>query len=236
MEKDYHRDTRLPGAFDLFNPSGKAFALNWWPFVAGWLTPIILLIVPVIIFFGFHFQESANGTLQNSGPSAGAAVNILAIILGILAIASMLIFYGSYMTLLKYQSARGVKTTYRANFKQCLHYFWRVLGLYIVRNFIIFLGFLLLIVPGLFIWRRWMLAPFYLIDEDGKVFESLDKSAADSKPFSKSIWGMTAVYIVLAVISWVVPFIGGVISTIGSVVYCCAQAIRYLQIKAVKAI
>jgi hypothetical protein len=78
-----------------------------------------------------------------------------------------------------------------------------------------------------------MLAPYYLVDEDIGIMAAMKKSAADSKPFSGAIWGMMGLYTAFFVLG-IVPFIGGIVGSIFSIVYLCAGAVRYLQIKQAK--
>jgi hypothetical protein len=219
----------LPGAFALFGLSWTAFKLNLWAFVSGALLPIVILLLPVLILLA----KAVNSNGGSSG-SGSAALNVLAFALGLVGIISLLVFYVPYMYFLKLQSAKGVKMSFRSTFQQSRHYFWRLIGLLICRSLIVIGGLILLIVPGFFMWRRYMLAPFYLVDQDLGIKDSLEKSAADSQPFSGAIWGMIGVYVIIGVVGYI-PLIGYVIGPVAGIVYCCAQSTRYLQIKKAKA-
>ena len=140
--------------------------------------------------------------------------------------------YFAYLYYLKYQSAKGVKMSFKETLDGCWPFFWRMLGLTLLRGLIIIVDFILLIVPGLFMWKRYMLAPYYLMDKNLGIRESLRRSAADSKPYANAIWGLIGVYVLIWLIG-ILPVIGYA-STIISILYCCAQALRYLQIKEAK--
>src|SRR5436190_2021153 len=48
---------------------------------------------------------------------------------------------------------------------------WRMLGLYIVSTIIIVVGFLLLIVPGIYMVKRYFLAPYVMLDKKVSIRE-----------------------------------------------------------------
>jgi hypothetical protein len=229
---EHEQDTkRLPGAFELFGPSWKAFKLNAGTFVLGVLIPILLFLIPIAIALIGIYASSPTDSYGNN--SSHTAYNVIVLIFGILGVVALAVFFLPFIYMLKLQSAMGNKITFKATLKHSRRFVWRMLGLYILRSLAISFGFLLLIVPGFYMWRRYMLAPFYLIDEDSKVLDAMKKSAEDSKPFSYALWGMIGVYVLIQLIG-IVPLVGWLISGIMGIVYCCAQAIRYLQIKRAK--
>jgi uncharacterized membrane protein len=227
----------LPSAFSLFRPSWNAFKINAWIFVLGVVVPLLLALLPVILFIGvIGLHSGSNNTpdlYANTNTSSVTLANIVSVIFGILALIAIAIFFFPFMYVLKLQSAKGVKMTFGSTLKQSRRFIGKMLGLYVVRSILIIVGFILLIVPGFFMWRRYMLAPYYLIDENLKIGEALKKSAQDSKPFSYAIWGIIGVYVLMWAIG-VIPIIGGLVSGVMGIVYCCAQATRYLQIKKMK--
>ena len=227
-----HHD-RLPGAFSLFSPSWEAFRLNFGAFFLGAIFPFILLILPLVLLTAQQGIRQRTNTLYLNNSQSVAAFNVGVIIVGIIAIILLAVIFVPYMYLLKLQSAKGVKVKFWDNFKHSFHYLGRVFALSFLRSVFILAGFILLIVPGLFMWRRYMLAPYYLIDQDTGINDALKKSAADSKPFSYALWGMIGVYILMSLLG-IIPLIGALASAVLSVIYCCAQAVRYTQIKDAK--
>jgi hypothetical protein len=218
---------QLPNALELFSPSWQALKLNWLIIIFGAFPPIfaaLLLIAAVQILV--HFAASSNNGLIT-------VVNVFSIIAGVVTLVVALPVAGVLVYWVKLQSAKDVKVQYFDAIRRCLHYFWRVLALSIVRGLLIGLGLILLIVPGLIMWRRYLLAPYYLVDKDISIAEAMRRSAASSKKFPAAIWGMIAVYIVLTILGFI-PFIGWIIGTILSIAYLCAGAVRYFQIKDLK--
>ena len=219
---------QLPGALTLFEPSWEAFKLNFWTFVTVFIAPIIVLLVPGFIAVYGIYMDSADYQLTHAKPQI--VFNILAIAIGIVGVILMSFVLTAMMYVLKYQSAKGNKMSVKDVWQQTQPYWWRMFRLYVVRNLVIGIAFLLFIVPGLFMWRRYMLAPYYLLDKNTSVGEAMRQSAADSMRVSGAIWGMMGVYIIIS-LSGVIPLAGYVLGPIIGTVYCCAQALRYLQVK-----
>lgn len=85
----------------------------------------------------------------------------------------------------------GAKECYRHGFGVSL----RLIGLGALVTALIIAGLLVFIVPGLILMRRYLMAPYYLIDQNLGIREAMQRSAADSSPVSWYIWGVYAVYI-----------------------------------------
>lgn len=107
---------------------------------------------------------------------------------------------------------------------------WRLIGLYIVTGLIIFVGFILLIIPGLIMLRRYFLAPYVMIDKNCGIREAMDRSAAISKPHSGYIWGIVGVTILISMIG-IIPLIGSIVAFVMGMFYSVAPALRYQELK-----
>ena len=105
----------------------------------------------------------------------------------------------------------------------------RLVGLGLCAGVLILLGLLLFIVPGIFMYKRYILAPYYLIDKNLGVFEAMRQSTADSKEFSDPIWGLVGVTSLLAFVG-LLPLIG-FLTSIGQLLYCFAPAKRYDEVQ-----
>src|SRR6185295_10606488 len=106
----------------------------------------------------------------------------------------------------------------------------RLLGLGIVVGLMLIGGFLLLVIPGLIVLRRYYLSPYYLVDKDLTIGEAMKQSAADSKPNSQAIWAVIGVSVLLS-LTGVVPLIGGILSFVLVSLYSVAAPLRYREIK-----
>ena len=107
---------------------------------------------------------------------------------------------------------------------------WRMLGLYIAMGAIIGIGFVLLIIPGLFAIRRYLLAPYVMLDKKCGIKEALDKSAEMSLINPGSVWGIIGVLILISLVG-ILPLIGSLAAFVLGVLYSVAPALRYQQLK-----
>jgi len=195
----------LPNAFSLLMPSWQAVKLNFITFIELIAIPFMVELLGVIFVRHGH------------GPGANFIFSILGDVLSLLLAPAMIV--------VQLASVRGERIDLLPAIRTSLKYFWRYVGLAICMLVIIGVGLALLIVPGLFMLRRYILAPYYLIDQDLKISEALRKSAEQSKRFSNAVWGLLGVEILFVLLVFFI--IGFVLS----IMYYCAPALRYRQIK-----
>jgi uncharacterized membrane protein len=207
-------EAALPSAFTLFKPSFDAVMINTWTFLGLLLAPFIAFAV-----------GNVSGTLAGSYDTpSGPAVLLLMV-----AYAFSLVVYPA-IPYVQLKSAQGEEVPIGEALRVGLKNFWRYYGVTLLSALVIFVGFLLLIVPGLFMLRRYMLAPYYLYDRKLGVIDAMKTSAKESKQFSGAIWGLIGVTILLALPS-VIPFLGWLVTGALAVIFYCAPALRYFQIK-----
>jgi uncharacterized membrane protein len=106
----------------------------------------------------------------------------------------------------------------------------RLIGLYIVVFLVTLVGFVLLIVPGLIMIRRYYLAPYVMLDKNCGIREAMDRSAAISKPYSGYVWGIIGVAILIGLIG-IIPLVGSLIAFVMGMFYSVAPALRYQELK-----
>jgi len=144
---------------------------------------------------------------------------------------------GSLVTLLlvpaipfvQLQSAKGKEVSLGEAIRAGFSKFWRFYGLAFCTALFVLGGLLLFIVPGLFMIKRYMLAPYYLYDRDLKVREAMQASAEDSRKVPGALWGLLGVQLGISLLG-AVPILA-LVSALLSVLYYCAPAIRYFEIK-----
>lgn len=205
----------LPDAFSLFMPSWRAFRLNIDAFVMQFLFPVGLLLLTVLLAGVATDADSA-------------AVNILvlcaAIVTGVVCV-----IVAASLTVTQLKSAADTKLSFEQAVRQGLGYFWRLLGLFILSAILICVGFLLLIVPGLFALQRLLLAPYFLVDKNIGVIEAMRRSNAAAKKYSGAVWGVVGILIAINLLG-LIPVVGWIVGTALSIMYLCAPALRYMQI------
>lgn len=218
---------KLTGAFDLLSPSAEAFKRNWKAFLLLSL-PGILLGVP----------STLNGSSQTSYTSTDQLpinVNLALGIAGLVFVGAIIaIIVGSLimaaLTGLEVEAAKGKQPSGSELWEYAKKYWLRLLGLQILVGLTIFVGFLLLIVPGLIFLRRYYLSSYYLIDQDLSISEAMKRSADQSKPFSGYVWSIIGVAFLFSLTA-IVPIAGWITSTILGLLYSVAPALRYFEIK-----
>jgi hypothetical protein len=128
------------------------------------------------------------------------------------------------------RTAGGHSVTLEESFKKGYTYFWQLLGLIIVTGIIIFIGLILFIIPGLILIRRYILAPYFMVDQDLDISEAMEAAAKQSKPFSWSLYPVIGVTILISLIAVFGRF-GMLVSTIVSLGYSLAFALIYFEVK-----
>lgn len=206
-------------AFRLFAPSINVFQRN----ILGF---ILFLLVPLFLS---NLGSIATGLRGDTGLLAQFHG-----IYGVLTIVGLVISVVTAPALIKIQllGAQGKTISPDEAFSFGLSRLLRFAGLAIVLALVFVISMLLLIIPFFFMLRRYILAPYYLIDQDMGIKEAMRASAADSKKYSSTIWGLIGVEMLLALTS-ILTFIG-IFASIARVAYANAPAVRYEQIKAAR--
>ena len=179
-------------------------------------------------------SEDAGGSVNQSTFNNISGVGIATIVgFGILItiITLVISLFIQVMTFLaELQVTEGKKPAIGELFNIAKKYWLRLFGLNIVIGLMFIGGLLLLIVPAVFVLRRYFLAPYYMLDKDLSIGEALKQSAADSKAASGPIWGIIGVSFLIA-LTGIVPIIGWAISFVLSMLYSAAPALRYREIR-----
>ena len=221
MDKEQTAAPQLPGAFELFKPSYEALMVNIWTFLGLVALPMAGLLIGTMLLGG-NSEGSATsmGALQGVGALIAVASGLLTIIIA------------PAMPLVQIKSTQGKQITIGEALQGGLKFFWRFWGLSILVGLIIIVGFLLLIVPGIFMIKRYYLAPFYMYDKNTGIGEAMRTCAEDSKAFAGAIWGVIGVTLLINLPS-IIPLFA-IVTMVLSIVYYCAPTLRYFQIKSAK--
>jgi len=217
MAKDKPASKELPSAFSLFKPSLNAVLKNWDSF-------LIFALVPAI--YSQFVSRVFNSRVIDSF-TALKAIDHIGLYVAVLVVVSLLTL--PIIPYLQLKSAQNKRVNPMTAFNEGVGFFWRILGLSLIVGLMVIAGFLLLIVPGLIVIRRYILAPYYLIDQNLSIGEAMRKSAEQSKQYSKAIWFVIGVSGLLSLAA-VIPVIGTAISLLLTTAYGCALPYRYLQI------
>lgn len=219
----------LPGAYDLFAPSKNIVMNNLGVFSILYLLPFIYLLSSWASRTTQTTKDAqyASGLSFTGFPLYGSIVRISAIaIVGVVLTVMIQIMTNKA----ELDGAQGKKISMDKLWATLKAMGWRMLGLYIVMILVIFAGFILLIVPGFFMIRRYLLAPYVMLDKKCSISEAMEQSAKLSLINTSSVWGIIGVIILISFIS-IIPFIGELLSFVLGMLYSIAPAIRYTQLK-----
>ncbi len=199
------------------------------PYSILWL----VLIPSILNGIGEYLNPNSfttNTDLWFTGHSAASSqVGIIAVSLGILWTLLAL----PATVVLGARAVRGDGDDPLSYVRQGLRYFWKIYGLGILIGILVILGLVALIVPGLILLRRYMLAPYYLVTEDIGIREAMRRSANQTAEQRKSIWGLIGVMFVISISASVIsniPALGLLLGPLVSLSYFFAGPLRQKEV------
>jgi hypothetical protein len=213
----------LPNAFELFPGSIHALGKNVGTFIgllAASLGFVVLASIAILVLAVVVARPSSEG--------ASILLWLLPVTLFALVVPYLLVL--PFFSYLQLRSAEGVSVGFGALFKETRPYFWRLVGLRLLSFAIYTAGMLCFIVPFFFLWKRYMLARYYVVDQNMDIAQALKASAADAEAQSDAVWSLVGVRTLWWFVSQVTSLMGSVIEFL----YSCAPAIRYVQIQTAK--
>ena len=195
--------------------------------IPKYVEPLILIsILPALLI--------QLGNLLNWSSVLGWSVSIVGVIWTFVSAPALIC--------LELRAAQGKPVTTTALYRESFRYFWRIIGVTLLAGLATFFGFLLFIVPGLILVRRFLLAPYYVIDKDMGVMDALRQSTKDSKKASGAIWGSIGVYVIIFMVSIVIGAafsfqqgIAAVLTTLAEISGVFLFALRYVDVTGSKA-
>jgi len=111
----------------------------------------------------------------------------------------------------------------------------RLMGFAVLFILVLTVALLAFIIPGVIVFRRYYMTPFYLIDNDCGIREAMQMSAAESKPQSYKVYSLLLVTVLLAVLSMelnrLFPPYGAVAGLLINTTFAYAPVILYLHLR-----
>ena len=209
----------LASSTSLFAPSMNAFTKNLPTF-------IILLALPFLV----TLSNYPNGMSDNNDMAIGTPV-ILVIIFGIAIFLIIYLILGALTTKLQLEAAKGKVVSLRQLWASTKSRIVTFGLLCIAIAALVTVGLIAFIIPGIIFIRRYVMAPYILLDNDDMtISEAMNKSAEMSKPYSGYILGVVGILILLS-FTTVIPITGPILSFALTSIYGIALPLRYLEIK-----
>lgn len=169
----------------------------------------------------------SNSLYGNSGAYPSIGGSVISAILGVLAVVFALM--GIILVLKAAKKDRVTLSEVWNDFKANLLWL-RLIGVILLLVLILVIGFVALILPGIYLIGRVILAPYILVDQDTKVFEAIEKSWHLTRDRMWQVYNVVLLSIALSLFN-IIPIIGPIISFVLVVSYSVAMPIRYLELK-----
>jgi hypothetical protein len=214
----------LSPAISLFVPGTRIIRDNFWTFLVLQILPFLYTSAIFAFSIGITTGRDAAGNETFSVSPLFWAMIIPGVIYTILSYAPLTYTY--------LKTAAGNEVGLREAVTKGLPFLLRLIGLNILIALMVIGGFILFIIPGFIVLRRYYLAPYYLIDRKVTISQALSQSARESKQFSWSIYAIFGIYFLVSSLTWFIPVLGNYISTVLELLYGPAPSLRYQEIKA----
>jgi len=227
----------LLGAFELFPKSYELVKRYLAIFGLLYLFPAIFGLAN-----GFVGLESERHW-KTDAPVAANAVNISGIPfyvwaglgVGLLALMVVAVILRIMLHTAQLRASEGHKPKFGQLWQTVKSRGWDMFKLYLLVSIMTIIGFLLLIIPGIIMLRRYFVAPYVMLDNENQgVWEAMQRSAAMTKPYSGKIYAIFGVMILFALVG-IVPLIGWIGATALAFFYNLAPALRYQELKKIVA-
>lgn len=188
-----------PGAFGLYKYSKAAVRINLWDIVG-------LFILSLVVSIALEAILKATG-------------QVLANLLGI--------YFTLASTMLLLASARRERLRLGDALKKSLNLmmYLRFLVVMLLSGLAIGFGFLLFIIPGIIILPRLILVPYFFVDQNLGISDSINKSWAMTRGHSGKVWGVIGAGFAMAML--MITIIGIPFSIYFLLMYSAAYAITY---------
>jgi hypothetical protein len=236
--------TVLPSSWDFVRPSIQLVRQNIDTMLWLAIIPSGLSVLAGALFNRIVTKQTAGlGDSPTTAQTATAIQNIVhdivttqigLLALGVIALAFLWTILAFPATIeLMARAVQGKQTDVFSCLRAGFRKFWRIYAVSILATVIIAFGLLLFIVPGILLMRRYILAPYYLVDRNLPVFQALRTAAAESKPFGGYVLGTFGVFLFFNLLSSAcnaLPVIGLLLGPAVSFIYYFGFALRYKTI------
>lgn len=211
----------LTPAIDLLIPSAKIIKDNLLVF-------FVLLIIPMLL-----------SSLQGETTPLPAEPTWSDVVNGFQQIITPPVVVGSAMTLVlfpvltfaqwKVSERKPKPVSLVSVFGGSKPYYWRLLGLFVCISLAVMAGLILFVLPGIWLLRRFILAPYFMLRGNLGIIESMRESARQTNPYAWSIYSIFGIMVLFALLG-AFGAVGAVASVILNMLYNLALPLRFHEI------
>lgn len=204
----------ISNPFKMVGPSANALGVN----ISTLFALLGVLLLPVLGFF----VATGIGLIGRDAP---IALGVAAVI-GFASFAAFLILAllaGPAFAIILLAAVDNQKVALKPTLAQARKFIWRALGISVLTALAILGGYLLFVIPG-FIFSAWFSLSLYaLVKEDLGVMASMKRSRELVRGRVFEVWSVST----LPALVYIVPFLGGLLNVVLSIVLIPAMALRY---------
>ncbi len=215
----FTHDKELAPSFDLVQPSIDFLRKYFWQTMYLSFIPSLLLTVAGVMIF--------DGNTLTTGSRLGTGV-----VIAVIAVLWTLLTAPGF-AYLQTRAVAGEEVSTDEAFKAGL----RKLVPYIVTSalgfILVLVGIILLIIPGLILYRAFYLSRYYVVDGNLGPIAALKQSYNDSQGVTAPLWGTIGVTVLFGLLGGMIgllPLIGRALSLGINYLYIYAPALRYGEI------
>lgn len=211
---------KFPSVFGMYSQSWKVLTI-------AFLTLLKLAVRPLVAVIPLFLVAVLQLVVQGN-----TVANLVSLVIGIVSMIWFIWLVIQIAPAMKYvelQAARGRQITTTEALENTKTMIWDFFIMSVLVGLIIIVGFVLLIVPGILMLKRYYLASYHLVDKKLSASEAISSAHESSKKYSGGHWALIGLEFVI-MITQIVPLIGGIISFIMGVIYFMVPAIRYDQV------
>lgn len=234
MAKHEAKSKEIGSVFDLLSTSYGIVKKNW---VAFAVVNIISIISALLAFspnynkqdktFDIKTAFSSFNGVETSNFLAFGSIVVLAILL-------VSIYLFAMSTILEVESTAKKQPSVGHLFEKAKKYWLKLFAVMIVTGIIIIAGFFLLIIPGVIALGRLIMAPYFLVDKNMGIIESIKASNEMGKKHFWEVLAAVGVMLLVAIatgILGIIPVIGSVLGTLIAIAFSLVVPLRYQQLK-----
>lgn len=235
MAKSESADIEVGSVFDLLGKSFEIVKNNW---VAFAIVNILALLSVLFSFGGKKEADLPQNATFDQAVTAITGYDLGTFLTYFIPLAIVIIALSIYLfamsTILEVESTTGKKPSLGHLFEKAKGYWLRILGLMILSAIIIIAGFALLIVPGFIAFVLLIMAPFYMVDKNLGIIDSIKASFEMGK---KHFWKVAAAILLTFIIAFGtvildrIPLVGGLLGVIITIAFSLIIPLRYQQLK-----
>ncbi len=219
--------SKIRGLGELFSDAWRIYIKNIVLFlevmavmIVGMLAIILILFIPSI----FMLMFSGNGQINQ-------ILLILGVILMALAVLA-LIFWSIVGTIAPIIAVKklidGRSVTLKQVYVLALHYFWPILGLSILVGFSVFIGLILLIIPGIILAVWFYFSVYVYLDEEKGLTHSMIKS---KRLVGDYWWKLFGILILISLLSGVISQVTAIIGYLATPFFILITFLLYRDLK-----